>query len=369
MVDPGLPGAFFVAAPGDFAEKGRAMIRLEKVTVKLPGFAVHDISLHVEQGEFFALLGPTAAGKTVILESIAGLVRVTRGRIRMAGRDMTRCPPERRRIGIVYQDCALFPHLTVIQNIRYGLRYFGMDTVEGRKRVDRLIAMLDLGRIVSRRPLHLSGGEMQRVSLARALSVNPSVLLLDEPLSALDPNFRWEIRRVLKELHGEFGITFMMVTHDFDEALYLADRVAIIREGRMEQIGGTEEVFQKPATPFVAEFVGMKNIFPAFSSNGFVKFGGLSCPLPPGSDREFRHVALRPEDIRLGREGDFPPGQMTCRGEIIRIMQLGFVHEVSVRCGEVEFKTCLDRKTLHQSGIQEGEPVEVAFDPADLHVF
>ncbi len=345
------------------------MIRLEKVSVILPGFAVRDISLQVKPGEFFALLGPTGAGKTVILESIAGLVRVTRGRIRVAGRDVTDCPPERRRVGIVYQDCALFPHLTVLDNIRYGLRYFGMDTPEGHRRVDGLMDMLDLGRIGQRRPLHLSGGEKQRVSLARALSVNPAVLLLDEPLSALDPNFRREIRRLLKELHRELGITFLMVTHDFDETLCLADRIAIIRQGRLEQVGATEEIFQRPATPFAAEFVGMKNIFPGSFRNGFAEFGGLSCPLPPGRNREFRHVALRPEDIRLGRENDFAPGQITCHGEIAGIIRLGFVHEVSVRCRDVEFKTCLDRKALLQSEIREGESVVLGFDPTDLHVF
>ncbi len=345
------------------------MIQLEKVSVVLPQFAVRDISLHVAEGEFFALLGPTAAGKTVILESIVGLLRVTRGRIKVAGRDMTRCPPERRRIGIVYQDYALFPHLSVIENIRYGLRYFGMDTREAHQGVERLIEMLDLGRIVQRRPLHLSGGEKQRVSLARALSVNPSVLLLDEPLSALDPNFREEIRRMLKSLHSELGITFMMVTHDFEETLYLADRVALIRQGCIEQVGATEEVFHRPATPFAAEFVGMKNIFAGSFSSGCATFGGLRCPLPVDAGRDFKHVALRPEDISLGRAEDFAAGQITYTGEIDKIINLGFVHEVSVRCQQAEFKTYLDRKTLRQTGIQEGGSVVLGFDPSALHVF
>ena len=344
------------------------MIQLEQVTVALPGFTVKDISLQVAEGEFFALLGPTGAGKTVILESIAGLVRVTQGRIRVAGQDLTHLPPEQRRIGIVYQDYALFPHLTVMENIRYGLRYHGIDQSEGRQRIEHLIELLGLQRIVQRRPLHLSGGEKQRVCLARALSVNPQVLLLDEPLSALDPNFREEIRRALKDLHRELGITFMMVTHDFNEALCLADRVGVIREGVMEQVGTTEEIFEQPATPFVANFVGMKNIFEGRFSKGEAEFGGLRCPLPAAADGG-RYLALRPEDIVLSHapSAEFPGHCFA--GEIARIVPLGFVHEISVRCSEAEFVTYLDRKNLCRSGFQVGDEVTLGFDPAAAHVF
>lgn len=343
------------------------MIQLEQVTVALPGFAVRDISLQVAAGEFFALLGPTGAGKTVILESIAGLVRVTRGRIRVDGRDLTHLPPERRRIGIVYQDYALFPHLTVMENIRFGLRYHGVGAADGRRRIDHLIELLGLQRIVQRRPLHLSGGEKQRVCLARALSVNPQVLLLDEPLSALDPNFREEIRRALKELHRELGITFMMVTHDFNEALCLADRVGVIREGVMEQIGTTEEVFEQPASPFVANFVGMKNVFEGRFANGSAEFCGLSCPLP--TEATGRYLALRPEDIVLAKA---PLTDAVCQvfsGEIAKIVPLGFVHEISVSCQEAEFVTYLDRKNLFKSGFEVGDAVMLGFDPTAAHVF
>jgi molybdate/tungstate transport system ATP-binding protein len=345
------------------------MIQLEQVTVNLPGFAVRDISLEIASGEFFALLGPTGAGKSVILESIAGLLRVTNGRIRVAGRDVTHLAPERRRIGIVYQDYALFPHLTVIDNIGYGLRYFGMDTREGRNRVEQLIEMLDLKRIRQRKPLRLSGGEKQRVALARALSINPSVVLLDEPLSALDPGFRAELRRLLKNLHRELGTTFLMVTHDFEETLCLADRVALIREGRLEQIGAAEELFQRPKTPFAAEFVGMKNIFPASLGPDGVEFCGLSCPLPPGGKKAFRHAALRPEQISLSGGDDFSSGQVVFSGEIHQIVNLGFVHEVGIRCGDAEFKTYLDRKNLLQTGVAEGRQVFLGFDPESLHLF
>jgi molybdate/tungstate transport system ATP-binding protein len=343
------------------------MIQLEQVTVALPGFTVQDISLQVAAGEFFALLGPTGAGKTVILEAIAGLVKVTHGQIRVDGKDLTHLPPERRRIGIVYQDYALFPHLTVMENIRFGLRYHGIAPAEGQQRIDHLIELLGLQRIVQRRPLHLSGGEKQRVCLARALSVNPQVLLLDEPLSALDPNFRDEIRRALKDLHRELGITFMMVTHDFNEALCLADRVGIIREGVMEQIGTTEEVFEQPATPFVANFVGMKNIFEGRFAGGLAEFGGLSCPLPAKNNG--RYLALRPEDIVLAKAQLNDVACQVFAGEIAKIVPLGFVHEICVRCQDAEFVTYLDRKNLFNSGFEVGDAVMLGFDPAAAHVF
>jgi molybdate/tungstate transport system ATP-binding protein len=344
------------------------MIRLEQVSVTFPGFSVRDISLQVAAGEFFALLGPTGAGKTVILESIAGLVQLTKGRIRVAGRDMTHLPPERRRIGIVYQDYALFPHLTVMENIRYGLRYHGIDPSEGRRRIDHLIELLGLQRIVSRRPLHLSGGEKQRVCLARALSVNPQVLLLDEPLSALDPNFREEIRRALKDLHRELGVTFMMVTHDFNEALCLAGRVGIIREGVMEQVGATEEIFERPATPFVANFVGMKNIFEGRFYGELAEFGGLRFSLAAAAD-DGRYLALRPEDVVISRAPSDNVPDLHFPGEIARIVPLGFVHEISVRCRDVEFVTYLDRKNLFRNGFEVGDAVVLGFDPAAVHIF
>lgn len=345
------------------------MIKLDQLTVKLPGFAVQDISLQVAPGEFFVLLGPTGSGKTVILESIAGLVHATGGCIRVAGKDITHLAPERRRIGIVYQDYALFPHLTVMDNICYGLRYFDLDMQQARQRIDHLVELLGLQNIIQRRPLHLSGGEKQRVCLARALSVNPSVLLLDEPLSALDPNFREEIRRVLKNLHGELGITFMMVTHDFSEALYLADRVGVIRNGRMEQVGSTEDIFLRPANPFVAEFVGMKNIFPVSFSRGNINFAGLTCPLPEPISVDQGFLALHPDDIVLQRHDDFSHDYIRYAGVIEQIVPAGLWHELSVRCCEACFKMVMDRKTLRHFRYIEGDAVYLGFPAGAVRVF
>ena len=233
------------------------MIVLEDLSIRLPGFCVKGIDLRVAKGEFFAMMGPTGAGKTLILECIAGLVKASQGRITIGGRDVTRLPPEKRRTGIVYQDHALFPHLTVEQNIAYGLRY-KKDRPEngGHKHIKDLSQRLGIAHLLKRKVHNLSGGEKQRIALARALAVEPDVLLLDEPLSALDPNFRTDIRAMLADLHHTTGLTCIMVTHDFNDVHCLASRMAVINMGGLEQVDSVENVFQTPCSPFVAQFVG-----------------------------------------------------------------------------------------------------------------
>jgi molybdate/tungstate transport system ATP-binding protein len=245
------------------------MIRIEDLHVRLPEFNLEGIHLHARKGAFFVLLGPTGAGKTVLLESIAGLLPATRGTIHIKNRDVTALPPEKRAISIVYQDSALFPHLSVRKNITYGLRYHAVEPAgsagagDRGGRFDHLVNALGIRHLLERGVAHLSGGEKQRVALARALVVDPDILLLDEPLSALDPNFRMEIRDILQDIHQKTGITVLMVTHDFAEARHLADRIAVIRNGRLEQTGSSEEIFTRPATAFVGRFVGMGNHYEA----------------------------------------------------------------------------------------------------------
>jgi molybdate/tungstate transport system ATP-binding protein len=344
------------------------MIELQNLSVVWPDFELRDVSLQIDRGEFFALLGPTGSGKTVILESIAGLVRPTTGSIRVAGRDITRLAPERRQIGIVYQDYSLFPHLTVLENIRFGLRYLPPQRRPDQSWLDGLIDLLDLRRILHRMPLNLSGGEKQRTSLARALAVQPEVLLLDEPLAALDPRFRDEIRFSLKQLHEQLDTTLLMVTHNFDEALYLAGRVGILSNGRMEQVGPTEDVFQRPATPFVSAFVGMKNIFPFQCREGYLEFAGMRCLLPGRADGKPGHVALRPEDIVLCRQGDFAPPIVSYPVVIERIVPAGHWHELAVWCQGARLTVVLGRKEMIQKGFSEGDAVFLGFDPSDLHL-
>jgi ABC-type Fe3+/spermidine/putrescine transport system ATPase subunit len=244
--------------------------------------AVDGVSLAVRRGEVFSLLGPSGCGKTTLLRLIAGLESPTSGAIRIHGEDMTRVPAHRRPVNLVFQHYALFPHLTVEENVAFGLGYKGLPRSAHRKKVDEALALVRLTGLETRRPHQLSGGQRQRVALARALILEPEVLLLDEPLAALDPSLRKEVQAEIKALQRQLGITFLFVTHDQDEALALSDRLAVMSQGRVEQMGTPVEVFERPETEFVARFTGAANVF--------------------GQDGE--RFVVRPEKLRLLREGD-----------------------------------------------------------------
>jgi len=345
------------------------MIEIESLRIVLSGFALQEIDLSIQDGEFFTLLGPTGAGKTLVLEAIAGVVPITSGRIRVKERDITDLAPEQRGIGIVYQDYALFPHLSVLENITYGLSYHRTDPQASKKWVEWLMERLGLQPLVHRSIYYLSGGEKQRVALARALAVNPSVLLLDEPLSALDPNFREEIRDVLKKLHEEVGITFLMVSHDFAEVLFLGQRTAILNRGRIEQIGPVSEVFQRPATPFVAEFVGMKNVFSATFEDAKAVVDDLELHLQGPPERDKRYVAIRSEDIVLSKEKLSRNGINIFQGKVLELADRGIYHEVSVRTGNVIFRAILTKSALFEMRLLEGKGVHIAIPSSAIHVF
>ncbi len=345
------------------------MIEIETLRIELSGFALQDIELSIQDGEFFTLLGPTGAGKTLVLEAMAGIFPVTRGRIRVKGRDITDLPPEKRGIGIVYQDYALFPHLSVFENITFGLRYHRTDPQSSKQWVEWLMERLGLQPLAQRSIYHLSGGEKQRVALARAMAVNPSVLLLDEPLSALDPNFREEIRDILKKLHQEMGITFLMVTHDFADALFLGERTAILNRGKIEQIGPVSEVFQRPATPFVAEFVGMKNVFPAVFIDTMAVVDDLELYLeaPPGRNK--RYVAIRAEDIVIRKEKLCENALNVFQGKVLGLTDRGLYHEVSLTTGGVIFRALLTKSALFEMKLPEGKDVHITIPSSAIHVF
>jgi molybdate/tungstate transport system ATP-binding protein len=343
------------------------MIDIDRVHIRLPGFALQDINLTVDKGEFFSLIGPTGAGKTLILESIAGLIQPTEGRIRIAGRDVTRLPPEKRGVGIVYQDQALFPHLSVRENIRYGVRYQKTAGSDFPEVFDFLVGQLGLYHLLARPVPNLSGGEKQRVALARALAIDPAVLLLDEPLSSLDPNFREDIRQLLKDLHRQTGITVLMVTHDFSEAHFLARRVAVIHAGRIEQVGAVAEVFQRPATPFAADFVGMKNIFPAAFNGRQARIENGSLHITAASDGR-RFVAMRPEHINIATARPEPLPLNCMAGVIGRVSNQGIYSDVSVDAGGVVLQSILPTGSVHAMQLEPGRQVYVSIEPDDIHV-
>ena len=339
------------------------MIRVEDLSVVLPGFTLENIHLHVAPGEAFALLGPTGAGKTLLLEAIVGVTPVHQGRILIDGRDVTHLPPEHRKIGIVYQDHALFPHLTVEENIRYGQRYCSGSPPS----IAPLIARLGLERLLTRRIHTLSGGEKQRVALARSLAVAPSVLLLDEPLTALDPNFREDIRGLIKTLHQDTGVTLLMVTHDFAEAHFMADRIAVMHQGRIEQAGTVETVFTRPESAFVATFVGMKNLFPACFDDDMAAIGGIRLRCRQAGNG-FRAVAIRPEHIKIDLRPHGEASANRLEGRLGAILKRGFYADVWVEVDGVSFHAIHSGRDLLSADLSEGDRVYLAIAPEDIHM-
>jgi molybdate transport system ATP-binding protein/molybdate/tungstate transport system ATP-binding protein len=239
------------------------VIQVQGLSVNLAGFAIQDLDLSIAAGEYLVLLGPTGVGKTVLVETIAGLHRPSAGRVLLAGADVTALPPEERGLGYVPQDYALFPHLSVAGNIGFGLRMRGLDARESDARVEAVAGRLGIGHLLERSVGRLSGGERQRVALARALVIEPKVLILDEPTSAVDPGTRRELWVELGRVKREFRVTTCHITHDFEEAIALADRVAVLLDGRIRQNGPPQEVFRRPSDRTVATFLGIRNVFQA----------------------------------------------------------------------------------------------------------
>ncbi len=230
--------------------------------------ALDDVSLDIRENEFFALLGPSGSGKTTLLRVLAGFEQPSGGSLTLEGRDIAHVPPNRRPVNLMFQSYALFPHMTVERNIAYGLEMERLPRDEIRRRVGELLEIIQLSPLAGRKPDQLSGGQKQRVALARALAKRPRLLLLDEPLGALDKKLRGEMQLELKKLQHEFGITFIVVTHDQEEALVMSDRIAILRDGRLVQCAAPREVYEHPADRFAADFIGVMNFFPCTCQGG-----------------------------------------------------------------------------------------------------
>jgi spermidine/putrescine ABC transporter ATP-binding subunit len=264
--------------------------------------AVDGVSLSIGEGEFFALLGASGSGKTTLLRMLAGFETPDAGRILLDGADITRLPPNRRPVNLMFQSYALFPHMTVAENVAYGLEMERRPRAEIRARVAEMLETVQLSAFAGRKPDQLSGGQRQRVALARALVKRPRVLLLDEPLAALDAKLRAQMQLELKRLQHEVGITFVVVTHDQEEALVMADRIAILRAGRLEQVGKPREVYETPATRYAADFIGQMNFLPGRAEEGGVILpDGTRIRATGGGPAAGAAVAaVRPERIRLG---------------------------------------------------------------------
>ncbi|WP_159588309.1 ABC transporter ATP-binding protein [Chelativorans xinjiangense] len=279
--------------------------------------AVERLDLPIRKGELIALLGPSGCGKTTTMRAITGLLKPASGIITLDGKDITRLPANKREVGLVFQSYALFPHLSVFENVAFGLRLKRLPSTEIVKKVEDGLAMVGLGQFQGRKPAELSGGQQQRVALARSLVMQPKVLLLDEPLSNLDARLRLEMRTELQRVQRESGVTMVFVTHDQNEALALADRIVVMRDGRIEQLGTPEEVYNSPVSRFVADFVGFENIFPVKDGQLQTENGLTELPIPLSA--QTTGLAWRPNMVRLG-EGRF-------EGEVLGVAFAGGTRE------------------------------------------
>jgi spermidine/putrescine transport system ATP-binding protein len=300
--------------------------------------AVHDVSLEIARGEFFSMLGPSGCGKTTMLRMIAGFEQATSGTLRIDGIDVSGVPPYRRPVNTVFQNYALFPHLTVFDNVAFGPRIRQVEKGDLDRRVREMLEIVRLGDLADRKPNQLSGGQRQRVALARALVNHPSALLLDEPLSALDVELRRKMQLELKRIQRDVGVTFVFVTHDQEEALTMSDRIAVMRGGRLEQVGSPEQIYDAPETAFVARFIGNANLIPVVveqtsGERARLRLPGGRAGEAPVNGRSFAAGAeavlmVRPERLELAA-GEPPPGAVGLRVTCTDLVFQGAV----VRCG------------------------------------
>ncbi|WP_336749618.1 ABC transporter ATP-binding protein [Pantoea vagans] len=351
-----------------------SIISFRNVVKRYPGSlaAALDVpEFSINQGEFFSLLGPSGSGKTTALRLIAGFEQADSGRIFINDQDVTDVPPNRRNINTVFQSYALFPHMTLQENVAYPLRMAGVGKSELRMRVGEALEMVAMEKMANRFPHQVSGGQRQRVALARAFVGRPKVLLLDEPLSALDLNLRQQMQHVLVDLQRQIGITFVYVTHDQSEALSMSNRVAIVNGGKIQQLGTPNSIYYQPNSRFVSQFIGKSNLVTAQVSNAgasaMASVCGESFLLPTARRNGRLELAVRFESVSVTRPEEPIPHKIRLRGQVSDVLFLGHTCEVKVKCRDQELIafTPARRDTM----LKHGEEVCVSFNPDDCVVF
>jgi sulfate transport system ATP-binding protein len=329
--------------------------------------ALNNVNLTVADGELMALLGPSGSGKTTLLRIIAGLDQTDDGQVLVHGQDLTKQAVRDRRVGFVFQHYSLFKNMSVFENVAFGLRvrprHERPADAEIKRRVNELLGLVQLDPFAQRYPTQLSGGQRQRVALARALAIEPKVLLLDEPFGALDARVRKELRRWVRKLHKEINVTSVFVTHDQEEALELADRIAIMNVGNIEQVASPSEAYDRPATQFVSEFLGFANRLPCHVENGIARLGGFSLPTELDDYVGEAVAYVRPHEIGLARAN----GHDIARATIDSIVALGPTARVDLAYGEQRLEVLVDRERLTELGLVVGDPCAVTITRA--HVF
>jgi ABC-type Fe3+/spermidine/putrescine transport system ATPase subunit len=327
--------SFAAVSPQDTSISDQTLIEVRGVTKRFGVLEVlRNLSLRIVKGELLTLLGESGSGKTTLLRLIAGFEQPSSGEIWMEGERLDVAPAHKRRVNTVFQHYALFPHLSVRDNVAYGLRVKNTPKNEIGERVDDALGMVKMTEFAEARPSRLSGGQQQRVALARALVNRPQLLLLDEPLSALDANLRKDMQSELKALQREVGITFLFVTHDQEEAMALSDRVALLRNGALEQIAGPREIYAHPATAYTARFIGQTNLLRGHIENGMVTCGALSWPMPAGDGAAF--FSLRPEAIGLASDTADSWPRVRFRGRIRQQIYGGSTELLEIDCGAAQ---------------------------------
>ncbi|WP_303831804.1 ABC transporter ATP-binding protein [Asticcacaulis taihuensis] len=327
-----------------------AIISLVDVVKTYGGFmALKKLTLQIGHGEFFTLLGPSGSGKTTTLRLISGFERPDGGRIEINGENVADQPPYERNVNTVFQDYALFPHMSLFENVAYGLRTQKLPATEIKTRTMEALDMVRLADFMARKPAQLSGGQRQRIALARAVVNRPAVLLLDEPLGALDLKLRHEMQIELKKIHRDLGITFVYVTHDQEEALTMSDRIAVFDQGEIAQIGTPADVYERPVNPYVAKFVGLSNLLM----------------------RDGRTLMVRPEKLRLYDMSPESQSMETLAGEVVDIVYVGLMTRYLIRTQEGDDITALElnaRASQSQPRFTRGQPVWVGYSPDSVHV-
>ena len=360
------------AAQGASAARRPPFLEITSLGKQFGSFvALKDVSLSIAEGEFVSFLGPSGCGKTTLLRAIAGLDPATSGIIRQAGREITGLPPGARDFGIVFQSYALFPNLTVSRNIAYGLRGSAWSGTRIAARVDELLRLVGLAEHAGKYPSQLSGGQQQRVALARALAPEPGLLLLDEPLSALDAIVRLHLRQEIRALQRRLGVTTVMVTHDQEEAMSVSDRIVVMHRGGVEQVGTPEEIYRRPASAFVAGFVGRSASFDAVvdATPGVLHAAGHAIVAEAASGMLYGtpvRAFVRPEDIRLGAMPGEPDGLAM---EVVHVEFLGAVCRVTLEAGRLRLEADATAEQLRAAGAAPGARIVVAVPPGAVMVF
>ncbi len=346
------------------------MIQLDHVTVTMGDFALQEVSFAVDRGAYGMVIGPAGSGKTTLLETIAGILPVRAGAVRLRGTDVTRQAPELRRIGIVYQHAYLFPHLSVAQNVAYG--------TDDKALAQEMVERFRLDALMDRDVVSLSGGERQLVALARALATEPDILLLDEPFAALDPRARIIVRRQVRALHAERGLTVLHVTHDFNEAGRLGHTVVLLERGRVLQTGSPDDVFRRPASPAVAEFIGAENVIPgrvrrADDADGperVVEFtsGGLVLHAVSDVPEGEAHAVIRADEIALSPERRASSMRNQLEARVVELAPSGVITRVTVEAAGVELVSAITTRSAEDLGLAPGREIVAALKATAVHL-